>query len=88
MDSTHSETKFSGNLVRDFRDSMWYSGRVVGNISGRVVIKNLPFFKQMLCGVHTERGFCIVSSSVLKYEGKLGFSSCTSQDKFPSEVAL
>jgi len=81
-----SDSKFSRDLVRDFSDTMWYSGKVIGKVSGRFHIKGLPFFKQMLCGVHTENGFCVVSSSVLKYEGKLNIGSCTGNSKLPSEV--
>lgn len=45
-----------------------------------------PFIKQMLCGVHTEDGFVIVTSSVLQNESVLSFNMCTGKSTIPSEV--
>ena len=80
------EGKLSSNLVRDFSDTMWYSGKVVGKVSGRFFIKGLPFFKQMLCGVHTEEGFCVINSSVLTRESKFQIGLCNHDDKLPHEI--
>lgn len=65
---------------------MWFCGKVVGKVTGQFILKDLPFLRQMLCGVHTEEGFCVVSSSVLRNEGNTGFSLCGSDSKLPVEV--
>jgi len=81
-----NDSKLNSKMVRHFSETMWYCGKVVGKVSGYVGVKDLPFLKQMLCGVHTEEGFCVLRSNVLRneYSSNLGF--CSRYGKLPDEV--
>ena len=67
---------------------MWNCGKVIGKVSGNFSVKDLPFLKQMLCGVHTEEGFCVVSSSVLRNESTFTRTLCDRAGKMPGEVRV
>ncbi len=84
--SADKESKLSAKLLRHFNETMWYCGKVVGKVTGSFLVKDLPFFKQMLCGVHTEEGFCVLTSSVLRNENTSRLGFCDRSGKLPAEV--
>lgn len=54
------------NLEKVFCEELYFNGKLIGTLEGRICVKNIPLIKQTICGVHTERGFDI-SSHYLTY---------------------
>ncbi len=55
------------NVHQKFREKITYEGIPIGDMEGTVEIKNIPLIKQILCGVHTEKGFSISSIFLSNY---------------------
>ena len=68
------------NINQRFSDKIMYEGNIIGDMEGVVHIKNVPLIKQILCGVHTEKGFSISSIFLSSY------SIPSSNDTTPPEV--
>jgi hypothetical protein len=60
---TQPEIKFQvfDNTVKPFSEEIYYNGNLIGKLEGTIELKNIPLIKQIMCGVHTERGFDISS---------------------------
>jgi len=71
-----------------FEENLRNCGKLVGKISGKIIMNDPPFLQQMICGVHTENGFSVVTPSVLQNEESvLSFNLCGNQSKTPQEVS-
>jgi len=74
-------------LEKSYSENLWNYGKLVGRVSGKFIVTDPPFLKQMHCGVHTESGFSFVSSSVLMNDANFGGGFCgLGSTKIPSEV--
>ena len=49
------------NIESSFCEELYSEGKIIGTIEGRIKITKIPLIKQIVCGVHTERGFDIAS---------------------------
>jgi len=60
--AVHNEMKDSiklkifDNVHQNFQSEIFLTGIKIGTIEGNISIKNIPLLRQILCGVHTEKG--------------------------------
>jgi hypothetical protein len=52
------------NISKQFSEKIFSLGVEIGNLEGTVSITNIPLIRQIMCGVHTEKGFDISSIHV------------------------
>ena len=58
-----TDVKFNifNSIERVFCEQIFSKNVVIGKIEGRIVITKVPLIKQIICGVHTEKGFDLSS---------------------------
>lgn len=49
------------DITKTFSEDIYFQGNLIGKIEGSIVLKNIPLIRQIMCGVHTEKGFDISS---------------------------
>lgn len=54
------------NVTRNYSERMTLSGQEVGELSGTLVLMNIPMISQLVSGVNTENGFMAQSSNYLE----------------------
>jgi hypothetical protein len=52
------------NISKQFSEKIFSLGVEIGSLEGTVSITNIPLIRQIMCGVHTEKGFDISSIHV------------------------
>lgn len=91
-ENTNSLIKFQifDNITRNFSEEIYFMGSVIGNIEGTIQINKIPLIRQIMCGVHTERGFDISSISVnLNLQPSSGKQiNSFKEDTAPSELRI
>jgi hypothetical protein len=45
------------DTAKRFKENLWFKGKMMGEVTGELKVKNFPVFHQMVCGVNTEDGF-------------------------------
>lgn len=78
----------SGKLVHKFFEKIWYEGKQIGTVSGILEMSELPYLRQMLCGIHTEEGFCRVYPSFLKTKNIRSIEIISNYTDLPMEVII
>ena len=88
-ESTKTDIVANAKLQKTFSERLWNCGKMVGKITGSFIVSDPPFLRQMLCGAHTEDGFCFNSSNVLlsnpTFDKKL--CNCFIVEEVPPEVS-
>lgn len=49
------------DIEQTFSEDLFSNGNLIGTVEGRIIVKNVPLIKQIVCGVHTENGFDLAS---------------------------
>jgi len=52
------------DINKQFSEEIFYQGNAIGKIEGIIKITKIPLIRQIMCGVHTEKGFDISSIQV------------------------
>ena len=68
-------------ISKPFSEKIFCSGSEIGELEGTVSISNIPLMRQIMCGVHTERGFDISSIHV-----NLAYNLNSKEDTVPPEL--
>ena len=75
------------DITKQFSEEIFYQGNVIGKIEGTIHISKIPLIRQIMCGVHTERGFDISSIQVNFNDAKTGINSFK-EDTSPPELRI
>ena len=86
------EIKFqiNQNIEKTFCEEIYSNNKVIGKIEGRIEIKNIPLIKQIICGVHSEKGFELTSQylSAETTNNTKGTSLCKELKSISNETDL
>ena len=65
--------------TKSFEEKLWYCGKCVGQISGKLTFYNLPILYQMKVGVLTKKGILFASRPIL-LDGQTGSNQVVNKE--------
>jgi hypothetical protein len=86
--NSHIKFQIFDDITRTFSEDIFFMGSVIGKIEGTIQINKIPLIRQIMCGVHTERGFDISSISVNLHPSPGTQINSFKEDTAPPELRI